>query len=252
MAELTVTPIVALDVRAMADALAVVDVLGDSCSFYKVGSELFTAEGPAVVEALRRRGAEVFLDLKFHDIPTTVAGAVRSAARLGVRLLTVHLTGGPAMLEAAALAAAEAGAARSERCRVLGVSILTSMDAVALGAAWGRTNLDVGSEVVRLARLARDTGLAGLVCSAHEAGSVAREHGAALELLIPGIRLSGASLDDQARAATPSAAARAGARYIVLGRTVTAAADPRAAMALVLSELRAAARDSGNPTTARP
>ena len=232
---MTVIPIVALDVATRPAALAMVQRLGESCDFYKVGSELFTAEGPRVVDELRDRGKDVFLDLKFHDIPNTVRGAVRSAVALGVRLVTVHLSGGRAMLEAAATASESTG---EHRCKVLGVSILTSLDAAAVGEAWGRTGVHVETEVARLASLARATGIDGLVCSAHEAGHVRRDHGSALDLLVPGIRLPGSPADDQARSATPSAAARAGAAYLVLGRAVTRAADPRAAMEVVLEELR--------------
>ncbi len=236
-----VTPIVALDAPAMADALRLVEALGETCDFYKVGSELFTAEGPRIVEALRARGSEVFLDLKFHDIPNTVRGAVRSAAALGVRLVTVHASGGRAMLEAA-VAGAEDGTSSDARCKVLGVSVLTSMDGASVAEAWGRADLRVDDEVVRLATLARAAGLDGLVCSAHEAALVREAHGRGLELLVPGIRPAGAAADDQARTATPAAAARAGARYIILGRGVSRAQDPRAAMEAVVEELRSVER----------
>ena len=237
MAGMTVTPIVALDAPTMRDAFVVVDALGEACRFYKVGSELFTAEGPRVVEALRGRGCEVFLDLKFHDIPNTVRGAVRSAVALGVRLLTVHVSGGRAMLEAAI-----AGRGDGSPCKVLGVSVLTSMDARTVAESWGRTGVEVETEVLRLARLAREAGLDGLVCSAQEARSVRASEGSALELLVPGIRPAGSALDDQARAASPTAAAAAGARYIVLGRAVTRAGNPRAAMTAIVDELRAVDR----------
>ena len=234
MANLTVTPIVALDVPSRASALEMVRTLGDRCTFYKVGSELFTAEGPDMVRALREEGREVFLDLKFHDIPQTVRAAVTSAARLGVRLLTVHASGGRAMLEAAASAASAEGG----RCKVLAVSVLTSLDAAAVGEAWGRRDIDVETEVLRLAGLARDAGLDGLVCSAHEARVVRQEFGSDFELLLPGIRLAGDPAHDQSRVATPSAAAAAGATYIVVGRAVTGAADPREAMSRVRAELQ--------------
>jgi len=234
VADLTVTPIVALDVPSRASALEMVRTLGDRCTFYKVGSELFTAEGPDMVRALREEGREVFLDLKFHDIPQTVRAAVTSAARLGVRLLTVHASGGRAMLEAAASAASAEGG----RCKVLAVSVLTSLDAAAVGEAWGRRDIDVETEVLRLAGLARDAGLDGLVCSAHEARVVRQEFGSDFELLLPGIRLAGDPAHDQSRVATPSAAAAAGATYIVVGRAVTGAADPREAMSRVRAELQ--------------
>ena len=234
---MTTIPIVALDVPTAAAALAIVDELGDQCRFYKVGSELFTADGPPVVRAVLDRGADVFLDLKFHDIPNTVRSAVASAARLGVRLVTVHGSGGRTMLRAAAAGVSTNPGGRP-RCRVLAVSVLTSLDAPSLAEAWGREpSVRVEEEVVRLARLARSSGIDGLVCSAHEAAAVRTALGPGLELLVPGIRLAGNAHDDQARVATPAAAAAAGASYIVVGRAITEAADRRAAMATVLGEL---------------
>ena len=230
MARLTATPIVALDVAAFADALALADALGARCRFYKIGGELFTAEGPSVVRAVREREAEVFLDLKFHDIPNTVRGAVRSAAGLGASLLTVHASGGRAMLEAAVEGA-------GDRVRVLAVSVLTSLDAVAVGEAWGREVARVEDEVLRLSDLAVGAGVHGLVCSGMEAAMVRARHGDRLGLLIPGIRLSGGASHDQSRVVTPRQAVEAGARWLVLGRAVTGAADPARAMERVLEEL---------------
>lgn len=227
------TPIVALDVGTADEAMALAMRLGDSCRFYKVGSELFTAAGPSVVRALHDQGAQVFLDLKFHDIPNTVAGAVRSAASLGVRLLTVHASGGSAMLRAAQEAASAAGG----ECQLLAVTVLTSFDAPALASAWGRDVVEVEREVVRLAGEAADAGLHGVVCSGAEAGVVRAAYGDRLALLVPGIRLAGGSSHDQRRVMTPAAAQAAGARYLILGRAVTAAADPRRAMETVLAEL---------------
>jgi orotidine-5'-phosphate decarboxylase len=241
VAIVSVVPIVALDVPTESAALGIVEELGTLCRFYKIGGELFTAEGPSVVRAVRATGAEVFLDLKFHDIPNTVRSAVTSAARLGVRLVTVHVSGGRAMLRAAAAAAATA-AGTGERCRVLAVSVLTSLDAPALAEAWGRSGtVQVEEEVVRLARLARSSGIDGLVCSALEAVAVRQALGPGLDLLIPGIRLSGNGPDDQVRVATPAAAAAAGADYIVLGRAVTEAPDRRRAMDTALEQLESAA-----------
>jgi orotidine-5'-phosphate decarboxylase len=238
VAGVNVVPIVALDVPSVADALAIIAELGDRCRYYKIGGELFTAEGPPVVQAVRGAGADVFLDLKFHDIPNTVRAAVASAARLGVRLVTVHASGGRAMLRAAASAGATS-VGPGARCRVLAVSVLTSLDPPALAEAWGRSgSVQVEQEVVRLAGLAQSSGIDGLVCSALEASAVRRALGGGLELLIPGIRLPGNGADDQVRVATPASAAAAGANYIVVGRAVTAAADPRAAMDAVLTELR--------------
>ena len=225
--------IVALDVPSREAALEVVDRLGDACRFYKVGSELFTATGPGTVAALRERGCRVFLDLKFHDIPNTVRGAVRAAASIGASLVTVHACGGPAMLEAAVEGA-------GPDCGVLAVSVLTSMDAAALAQATGRPGVVVRDEVLRLAEAARGAGAAGLVCSGEEAAVVQAAHGDALGLLVPGIRLAGGERHDQARVVTPAAAAARGARWIVVGRAVTAAADPRAAMLRVRAELAGA------------
>ena len=229
----TSIPIVALDVSSAREALALVSELGDACHFYKVGSELFVAEGPSVVRAIRELGADVFLDLKFHDIPNTVAGAVRSAAALGVRLLTVHASGGAAMLRAAQDAA-------GDRCGVLGVTVLTSFDATGLAGAWGRDRVTVADEVLRLARDASAAGLHGIVCSGAESAVIAAAY-PELALLVPGIRLAGGEAHDQQRVVTPTAAQASGARYLVLGRAVTAAADRRGAMAQVRDELSGAA-----------
>lgn len=224
-------PIVALDVPTGDAALAVARSLGDSCRFYKVGSELFVAEGPRIIRALRDDlGADVFLDLKFHDIPNTVAGAVSRAVGLGVRLLTVHASGGRAMLEAAQGAAGTA-------CGVLGVTVLTSFDDASLGTVWGRATVQVEEEVLRLADDAAAAGLHGIVCSGREAAAVVSVHGARLAVLVPGIRLAGGASHDQRRVMTPSAAQAAGARYLILGRAVTGAADPRVAMAATLADL---------------
>jgi orotidine-5'-phosphate decarboxylase len=237
--------IVALDVPDRAGAVALVDRLGDACDFYKVGLELYTAEGPDVVRWLRGLGKEVFLDLKFHDIPNTVRGACRSAARLGVRLTTVHAYGGPAMLAAAVEGAGEQG---DRGCGVLAVSVLTSHSAGDLASAIGRPVPDVTAEVLRLADLARAAGTHGLVCSGHEVGAVRSAHGDALQPLVPGVRLGGGATHDQTRVVTPDAAARAGARYVILGRAVTAAEDPVAALRSV-DALLAGAGDAVDPAS---
>ena len=227
---MTTTPIVALDVPSATDAIHIVDALGGLCRFYKIGSELFTGAGPDVVGRVRARGADVFLDLKFHDIPNTVRGAVQSAAALGVKLVTVHAGGGVPMMRAAV----EAG---EDRLGVLAVTVLTSFDDATLGEAMGRPGVVAADEVVRLAQLAVSAGAHGVVCSGAEAGSLHERFGERLALLVPGIRLAGGAAHDQRRVVTPGQAAMAGARYIVLGRAVTAAPDPRAAMGAVLSEL---------------
>ena len=231
-------PIVALDTSSGTDALALARSLGDSCGYYKVGSELFVAEGPAIVHALRDElGADVFLDLKFHDIPNTVAGAVRSAVALGVRLLTVHASGGRAMLEAAREAAGSG-------CGVLGVTVLTSFDDGSLARTWGRSSVRVEEEVMRLAEDAVTAGLHGIVCGGAEAAAVTRAHGERLALLVPGIRMAGGMSHDQRRVMTPGAAQAAGARYLILGRAVSDAGDPRVAMAAVLADLEGSASAS--------
>ena len=228
-----VTPIVALDVANAAAALALVDELGVQCRFYKIGSELFTAEGPSIVRAVQSRGASVFLDLKFHDIPNTVRGAVRSAAALGARLVTVHASGGRAMLDAALAGAREVAG----DCDVLAVTVLTSLDAAAISAVWGRPVEDLHAEVLRLAGDASAAGLAGVVCSGQEAAAVRQRFGGSLATLVPGVRLPGGLGHDQARVVTPREAANAGARYIVLGRAVTAAPSPATAMEQVITDL---------------
>jgi orotidine-5'-phosphate decarboxylase len=229
---MTTTPIVALDVPTPADALELVEHLGDRCRFYKVGSELFTAAGPGIVRELRARGCDVFLDLKFHDIPNTVAGGIRSAVALGARLVTVHASGGSVMMERAVAAAGDS-------CGILAVTLLTSLGPLDIAQAWGRPNgeLDVADEVVRLAGLAAAAGVHGVVCSGREAALVRAQHGDQLAVLVPGVRAAGAPVQDQARVVTPRDAAAVGARYIVVGRMVTAAADRRGAMDSVLAEL---------------
>ncbi|HKG93449.1 MAG TPA: orotidine-5'-phosphate decarboxylase [Gemmatimonadaceae bacterium] len=225
-----VTPIVALDVptRVQADALA--DRLRGLCGFYKVGSELFTAEGPPVVRGFRERGAEVFLDLKFHDIPNTVREGARSATRMGARLLTVHAAGGRAMVEAAVEGAGDG-------CGILAVTVLTSMDERALAEASGRDGARVEDEVLRLAGVAAAAGAYGVVCSGREAPAVRARFGDALRILVPGVRFADGASHDQARVVTPAGAAEAGASYVVLGRVVTAHADPAAAMRRACAEL---------------
>jgi len=232
MATLTMTTaIIARDVSTATDALQIVDELGDRCRFYKVGNELFTAEGPSVVRAIRERGCDVFLDLKFHDIPNTVAGGVKNATRLGARLVTVHAAGGLPMLRAAV----EAG---GDACGILAVTVLTSLDAEDVATAWGRGDrLAVSTEVMRLAELSAVAGAHGVVCSGREARKVRAEFGDGLAVLVPGVRQAGGASHDQARVVTPREAAEAGARYVVVGRVVTAAGDRRAALDQVLRDL---------------
>ena len=223
-------PIVALDFPRVEPALAMVERLGDACKFYKVGGELFTAAGPQIVQTLRALGKDVFLDLKFHDIPNTVRGATRSAAAIGAKLVTVHATGGREMLEAAVEGA-------GSKCGVLGVTILTSIDAAMLRTAWGRKSLEVYGEVLRLAGECAEAGAHGVVCSGLEAQKIGAKYGDKLKLLVPGIRPAGGRTDDQKRTVTAAEAARAGANYIVLGRMITEAKDPASELRSVMTTL---------------
>ena len=224
--------IVALDYGDAAHAMQMVDCLRGQCRFFKIGHELFTAAGPRVVERVLAGGSDVFLDLKFHDIPNTVRGGVRSAAQLGARLVTVHASGGRQMLEAAAQGAADGG----DRCGVLAVTVLTSLTAAEQAASWGRERIEIRGEALRLADMAALAGLHGVVCSGEEAGAIRDRHRGRLATLVPGIRPAGGAAHDQARVVTPGAAVAAGARYLVIGRAVTGAADPAAAFAALAAE----------------
>jgi orotidine-5'-phosphate decarboxylase len=218
--------IVALDVPSASEAEALLARIGPTADFVKIGSELFTSAGPEFVMRMRDERRDVFLDLKWHDIPTTVRNAARAASKLDVRLVTVHASGGRAMVEAAVEGAGNA-------CGVLAVTVLTSLDATMLGEAWGRSIARVEDEVLRLAEVARAAGAHGIVCSGAEAAAVRAKYGNTLRLLIPGIRMPGGDAHDQARTVTPEAALNAGASYLVLGRAVTAATDPREALTSV-------------------
>ncbi len=218
--------VVALDQPNAGEALGFLDRLPDA-RWVKVGSVLFTREGPALVGALRARNLEIFLDLKWHDIPNTVAGAVRSAADLGVAMATVHTLGGREMMAAAR---AVAGG-----IRLVGVTVLTSHDAASFGCAVGRDGVEIGAEALRLAEEAAAAGLAGVVCSPAEAAALRRRLGEGALLVVPGIRPAGAPAYDQRRTATARDAAAAGATHLVVGRPITAARDP----AGVLDQLRA-------------
>ena len=223
--------IVALDFPSAALATEMADQLQGVCRWFKVGMELYYAAGNAVVERLRERGFEVFLDLKLHDIPNTVAGAVRSVAGVGASLLTVHAAGGEHMLRAASQAASAPGAPK-----LLAVTVLTSMDAAELRSV-GVTDT-TPSQVLRLAQLARSAGIDGLVCSAEEVAAVRELMGPNALLVTPGIRPSGAGLGDQSRIATPSEAIASGASMLVVGRPITQAADPAEAAAAILEAIR--------------
>ena len=230
MTALRAEPIIALDVPSLAEARALCARLGPQADFVKVGLELYTAEGPRVVEWLRGEGKRVFLDLKLHDIPNTVRGAARSASRMGVTLLTVHAYGGPAMVAAAVEGAGEGTG-------ILAVTVLTSFDAPSLGVALGREAPEMGGEVLRLAGIAAAAGAHGIVCSGHEVAA-ARSTYPRLKPLVPGIRLAGGTAHDQARITTPERAAADGAAYLVLGRAVTEAAEPGAVLSEIVESLR--------------
>jgi orotidine-5'-phosphate decarboxylase len=206
-----------------------------AAALFKVGSQLFTSEGPRVVEKLAGLGFEVFLDLKFHDIPNTVAGAVRAAADLpGVTLLTLHTSGGIAMMRAAR----EALGGRKTRPALLGVTVLTSLDAAALRKI-GMSG-SVRSRAVALAKLAQDAGFDGVVSSAHEVRAIRQACGPKMLIVVPGVRAASGATNDQARVATPAEAIRAGANYIVVGRPITAATNPREAAISIAKEIESA------------
>ena len=221
---------VALDHPDAYQAMKLVDSLGQTCQWFKVGMELYYAAGNDIIRQLRDRGFDVFLDLKLHDIPNTVAGAVRSATKAGASLLTIHASGGPAMMTAAAEAAKAPGSPR-----LLAVTVLTSMDAAQLEAT-GIT-ASPADQVLKLAKLARQSGIDGFVCSAEEVAAVRAATGPQTLLVIPGIRLAGAAIDDQKRIATPSQAIAQGASMLVIGRPITQAKDPAAAAEDILNEI---------------
>ena len=222
--------IIPLDVPTLDDAMGLVDSLGEAADFYKVGLELFTAEGSAAVQALKQRNKRVFLDLKLHDIPSTVARAVARARVLEVDLLTVHAMGGRPMMEAAAQAA-------ENDLTLLGVTVLTSMTSSDMEHSWGREVDSIEEEVVRLATLVRDSGVGGVVASVREAAPVKKALGSDLVVVTPGIRFAGGDAHDQARVSTPGAAVAAGADYLVIGRSVTQAPDPSEALRRVHEEM---------------
>jgi orotidine-5'-phosphate decarboxylase len=223
--------IVALDLPTHTAALGLVDELGDAVSWYKVGSPLFTRSGPAVVRQLRDRGRKVFLDLKFHDIPSTVAHAVESAAALDVQMLTLHASGGPAMLQAAAAAVGDSGP------RLLGVTVLTSLGAPDLANLWRREIPSVQDEVLRLASMVREAGLHGVVASPLETRALRAASGPDFLIINPGIRPVRGAPEDQVRTATPAGAVQAGADYLVVGRPILEAEDRTGALERILADL---------------
>jgi orotidine-5'-phosphate decarboxylase len=247
--------LVALDVATASEALALADALRGAVAGFKIGSQLFTAAGPDIVRTLVARGDKVFLDLKFHDIPNTVAGAVASATRLGVWMLTVHASGGAAMLEAARASADRSTEPGRSRPILVAVTVLTSLDAATLEAVGvAATPLD---QAVHLAGIVKAAGLDGVVASPQETAAIRRASGPAFVIVTPGIRGGSAAMgtagsplrqqmpeepqekDDQQRTATPAGAIAAGASYLVVGRPITAAGKPRDAAMRIAEELAA-------------
>jgi len=235
--------LVALDVESAARAVELANLLRGSVGGFKIGKQLFTAAGPAMVRELTSRGDRVFLDLKFHDIPNTVAGAIQSAVSTGAWMVNVHCSGGSAMMKAAAEAATKAAAKASQpRPLVIGVTVLTSMTDEALKEIGITTPML--DQVVRLATLAKTSGLDGVVASPQEVRAIRNACGAGFEIVTPGIRpaaLQGTlqqGKDDQARTMTPAEAIDAGATYLVIGRPITGAPDPKSAAEQILATLR--------------
>ncbi len=223
--------IVALDVADSSSARQIVYELGDSVGFYKIGLQLFAAEGPAFVRELVASGQRIFLDLKFHDIPNTVASAVRSAAALGVEMLTVHAAGGLLMLKAAV----EAAKGCAKPPLILAVTVLTSLSQDELGST-GITAA-IADQVLRLAALAKEAGCGGVVASPHEVAALRKALGSKMMIVVPGIRPAGSVAGDQVRTAGPAQAIEAGASYLVIGRPITEAADKNAAVQAILKEI---------------
>ena len=229
--------IVALDYSSLNEVKKLAESLGDAVSYYKVGMQLFYSVGLDAVTYLRSQGKEVFLDLKMHDIPNTVAQGAAVLTGLGVAMFNVHASGGAAMMAAAAKAAKEEAAKRGiPQPLLIGVTVLTSMES----EQWQRLNYSVAinEQVVHLACLAKEAGLDGVVASPQEAAAIRQACGPDFLIVTPGVRPAGADMNDQARAATPAQALRSGADYLVVGRPITAAAQPREAALNIIAEMR--------------
>ena len=226
--------IVALDLPDASKALDLVERLEGTCTWFKVGLELFASAGPSVLEPILDRGCSVFLDLKFHDIPNTVAGAVRSAAGLGARMLTIHASGGPAML----IAARKALDGIANPPQLLAVTMLTSMDTDEMNAVG--LERSPAQQVNLLAQMTLESGIRGFVCSPQEVAAVRALAGADAAIVVPGIRPADSDVADQKRIATPAETLRMGAGYLVVGRPITKASDPAAAASAILTEMATA------------
>jgi orotidine-5'-phosphate decarboxylase len=222
--------IVALDVPGKEQALALVDQLGERISFFKVGLQLYTASGPLIVREICERGSKVFLDLKLQDIPNSVARAVEAAGEVGADMLTIHLSGGREMIRAAI-------AAQSADMSILGVTVLTSVDEQTLRDTGIADNIE--NQVLRLAKLGIEHGVAGIVASPREIKLLRREFGSKIKIVVPGIRPSWSEPGEQKRVMTPRDAIAAGADYLVIGRPITANSHPRAALEKILEEIGA-------------
>ena len=227
--------IIALDVPDTDGALRLIDSIadhGEPPALCKIGLELFTAEGPSVVKAVKARGCEVFLDLKFHDIPNTVAHAIRSAAGLGVAMTTIHAVGGPVMMEAAAKAVEASG---NSDLLILAVTVLTSMDSDQLSSTG--INVEPKEQVLRLVGLASKAGIGGIVCSPLEISAIRESFDEKLRIVTPGVRPIWAAAGDQKRVMTPAEAVAAGSDWLVIGRPITASENPKEAYAKVVAEI---------------
>ncbi|BBB93380.1 MAG TPA: orotidine-5'-phosphate decarboxylase [Methylomusa anaerophila] len=230
--------IVALDYDKLDDVERLVELLGDAVGYYKVGMQLFYNVGTAAVDYLRRQGKDVFLDLKLHDIPNTVAQSAAALTGLGVSMFNVHAVGGLSMMQAAAKAVSETAAQLNvTRPKLIAVTVLTSIS----GAEWAALGYQrsIRDQVIHLAQLARQAGLDGVVASPQEAEQIRKVCGKEFIIVTPGVRPQGAALNDQSRVATPAAALAAGAHYLVVGRPITAADDPRTAAMAILQEMGA-------------
>ena len=229
--------IVAMDVDTMEKVQQLVEVLGNSVSYYKVGMELFYSVGSQVITYLRAQGKDVFLDLKLHDIPNTVGQGLSTLTGLGISMLNVHASGGPAMMAKAAEAVKiKAAELEIPRPKLIAVTVLTSIDSEQWKALGYGPSLS--EQVVHLAQLAQSSGLDGVVASPQEAEQIRRACGNGFMIVTPGIRPSGAAINDQSRIATPAGALKNGAHHLVVGRPITAAANPRSAAQAILQEMR--------------